>query len=70
MKKHKEKKEDKSEKNEEMSDEKKKEKEPMKAGYMSSSYKMKKEEVDEHMDALDGFSSDDLSEEFKTKTCF
>ena len=66
LKKHKEKKEDKSEKNEEMSDEKKKEKEPMKAGYMSSSYKMKKEEVDEHMDALVA-GSDDLSEEFKTK---
>ena len=66
LKKHKEKKEDKSEKNEEMSDEKKKEKEPMKAGYMSSSYKMKKEEVDEHMDALIA-GSDDLSEEFKTK---
>ena len=39
---------------------------PMKAGYMSSNYKMKKEEVDEHMDALVA-GQDDLSEEFKTK---
>ena len=34
---------------------------------MSSSYKMKKEEVDEHMYALVA-GSDDLSEEFKTKS--
>ena len=39
---------------------------PMSAGYMKSSYKMKKEEVDEHMDALVA-GQDDLSEEFKTK---
>ena len=38
----------------------------MKAGYMSSNYKMKKEEVDEHMNALVA-GQDDLSEEFKTK---
>ena len=37
-----------------------------KEGYMKASYKMKKEEVDEHMDALVA-GSDDLSEEFKTK---
>ena len=41
-------------------------KKPMKAGYMQSNYKMKKEEVDEHMDALVA-GQDDLSEEFKTK---
>ena len=41
-------------------------KKPMKAGYMSSNYKMKKEEVDEHMNALVA-GQDDLSEEFKTK---
>ena len=41
-------------------------KKPMKAGYMQSSYKMKKEEVDEHMNALVA-GQDDLSEEFKTK---
>ena len=35
---------------------------------MKSSYKMKKEEVDEHMNALVG-GQDDLSEEFKTKAC-
>ena len=40
--------------------------EPVKAGYMKSSYKMKKEEVDEHMNALVA-GQDDLSEEFKTK---
>ena len=39
---------------------------PMSAGYMKSSYKMKKEEVDEHMNALVA-GQDDLSEEFKTK---
>ena len=64
----KEDKEEKSEKSEEVkSDEKKDEKEE---GYgmttASKSYKMKKEEVDEHMDALTA-GSDDLSEEFKTK---
>jgi hypothetical protein len=41
-------------------------KKPMKAGYMSSNYKMKKEEVDERMNALVA-GQDDLSEEFKTK---
>ena len=44
----------------------KKKMEPVKAGYMKSSYKMKKEEVDEHMNALVA-GQDDLSEEFKTK---
>jgi hypothetical protein len=58
LKKHNKKDEETSEK----SDEKKDEKE----GYMKSSYKMKKEEVDEHMDALTA-GQDDLSEEFKTK---
>jgi hypothetical protein len=43
-----------------------KDKKPMKAGYMASNYKMKKEEVDEHMNALVA-GQDDLSEEFKTK---
>jgi hypothetical protein len=42
------------------------EKKTVKAAYMKSSYKMKKEEVDEHMDALVA-GQDDLSEEFKTK---
>ena len=71
LKKHQAKKEDKEEKSEKSeevkSDEKKDEKEE---GYgmttASKSYKMKKEEVDEHMDALTA-GSDDLSEEFKTK---
>ena len=72
LKKHKEKSEDKEDKKDEKEvkemdmpkdDMKKK---PMKAGYMSSNYKMKKEEVDEHMDALVA-GQDDLSEEFKTK---
>ena len=71
LKKHQAKKEDKEEKSEKSeevkSDEKKDEKEE---GYgmttASKSYKMKKEEVDEHMDALVA-GSDDLSEEFKTK---
>ena len=62
LKKHNDKKEDKSEKSE--SDEKKSEKEGY--GMKSASYKMKKEEVDEHMDALVA-GQDDLSEEFKTK---
>jgi len=47
-------------------DKDKKKMEPVKAGYMKSSYKMKKEEVDEHMNALVA-GQDDLSEEFKTK---
>ena len=80
LKKHKEKSEDKdADKKDEKEvkemdmpkDDMKKEKKPvnamaMKAGYMSSNYKMKKEEVDEHMDALVA-GQDDLSEEFKTK---
>ena len=65
MKKHQDKKEDKSEKSEEKSDEKKDEKEEGYGNKMAS-YKMKKEEVDEHMDALTA-GQDDLSEEFKTK---
>lgn len=65
LKKHQDKKEDKSEKSEEKSDEKKDEKEEG-YGMKSASYKMKKEEVDEHMDALTA-GQDDLSEEFKTK---
>ena len=59
LKKHQDKKEDKSEK----SDSKDKEEG---YGMKSASYKMKKEEVDEHMDALTA-GQDDLSEEFKTK---
>ena len=75
LKKHKEKSEEKEEdkkdakdevKEEDMPHDKKKDKEPMKAGYMSSSYKMKKEEVDEHMEAIVA-GQDDLSEEFKSK---
>jgi hypothetical protein len=67
LKKHQDKKEDKSEKSEEVkSDEKKDEKEEGYGLNASKSYKMKKEEVDEHMDALTA-GSDDLSEEFKTK---
>ena len=79
LKKHKEKSEEKEDKKDEKEvkemdmpkDDMKKEKKPMnamamKAGYMSSNYKMKKEEVDEHMDALVA-GQDDLSEEFKTK---
>ena len=69
LKKHQDKKEDKEEKSEKSeevkSDEKKDEKEEG-YGMKSASYKMKKEEVDEHMDALTA-GSDDLSEEFKTK---
>ena len=65
LKKHQDKKEDKSEKSEEKSDEKKDEKEEGYGNKMAS-YKMKKEEVDEHMDALTA-GQDDLSEEFKTK---
>ena len=79
LKKHKEKSEDKEDKKDEKEvkemdmpkDDMKKDKKPMnamamKAGYMSSNYKMKKEEVDEHMNALVA-GQDDLSEEFKTK---
>ena len=73
LKKHKEKSEDKEDKKDvkdvkEMDhmDKDKKKMEPVKAGYMKSSYKMKKEEVDEHMNALVA-GQDDLSEEFKTK---
>ncbi|MDB4681346.1 hypothetical protein OAE88_00400 [bacterium] len=71
LKKHKEKSEDKEDKKdakdvEEAEDHMDKDKKPMKAGYMSSNYKMKKEEVDEHMNALVA-GQDDLSEEFKTK---
>ena len=74
LKKHKEKSEDKEDKKDEKEvkemdthmDKDKKKMEPVKAGYMKSSYKMKKEEVDEHMNALVA-GQDDLSEEFKTK---
>ena len=70
LKKHKEKSEDKEDKKDakdvEEDDHMDKDKKPMKAGYMSSNYKMKKEEVDEHMNALVA-GQDDLSEEFKTK---
>ena len=70
LKKHQDKKEDKEEKSEKSeevkSDEKKDEKEEGYGLNASKSYKMKKEEVDEHMDALTA-GSDDLSEEFKTK---
>ncbi len=80
LKKHKEKSEEKEDKKDEKEevkemdmpkDDMKKEKKPMnamamKSGYMSSNYKMKKEEVDEHMEAIVA-GQDDLSEEFKTK---
>ena len=76
LKKHKEKSEDKDAEDKKdvkdvkeadhMDKDKEKKMEPVKAGYMKSSYKMKKEEVDEHMDALVA-GQDDLSEEFKTK---
>jgi hypothetical protein len=75
LKKHKEKSEDKEDKKdakdveEDMhNDDSKKDKKHMAAGYGAkmASYKMKKEEVDEHMDALVA-GQDDLSEEFKTK---
>ena len=76
LKKHKEKSEDKDAEDKKdvkdvkeadhMDKDKMKKMEPVKAGYMKSSYKMKKEEVDEHMDALVA-GQDDLSEEFKTK---
>jgi len=65
LKKHQDKKEDKSEKSETShEDEKMKKKEGY--GMKSASYKMKKEEVDEHMQAMVA-GQDDLSEEFKTK---
>jgi len=76
LKKHKEKSEEKEDKKdakdveEDMhNDDSKKEKKHMAAGYgakMASYHKMKKEEVDEHMNALVA-GQDDLSEEFKTK---
>jgi hypothetical protein len=75
LKKHKEKSEEKEDKKdakdveEDMhNDDSKKDKKHMAAGYGAkmASYKMKKEEVDEHMDALVA-GQDDLSEEFKTK---
>ena len=73
LKKHKEKSEEKEDKKDEKEvkemdhmDKDKKKMKPVKAGYMKSSYKMKKEEVDEHMNALVA-GQDDLSEEFKTK---
>jgi len=74
LKKHKEKSEEKEDKKDakdevkEMDhmDKDKKKMEPVKAGYMKSSYKMKKEEVDEHMEAIVA-GQDDLSEEFKSK---
>merc|ERR1711907_910006 len=74
LKKHKEKSEDKDAEDKDEKevkemdhmDKDKKKMEPVKAGYMKSSYKMKKEEVDEHMNAL-VVGQDDLSEEFKTK---
>jgi len=69
LKKHKEKKEDKeekSEKSEEVKSDEKKADEKEGYGMKSASYKMKKEEVDEHMNAMVA-GQDDLSEEFKTK---
>ena len=73
LKKHKEKSEDKeSEDKKDVKDVKEEdmpkddEKKTVKAGYMKSSYKMKKEETDEHINALVA-GQDDLSEEFKTK---
>ena len=77
LKKHKEKSEDKEDKKDEKEvkemdmpkDDMKKDKKTMAAGYgakMASYHKMKKEEVDEHMNALVA-GQDDLSEEFKTK---
>ena len=58
LKKHQDKKDEKSETTHDKEDEKMKD--------VKASYKMKKEEVDEHMDALTA-GQDDLSEEFKTK---
>ena len=68
LKKHKEKKEDKEEKSEKTETSHEDEKMKKKEGYgmKSASYKMKKEEVDEHMNAMVA-GQDDLSEEFKTK---
>ena len=68
LKKHKEKKEDKEDKSEKTEASHEDEKMKKKEGYgmKSASYKMKKEEVDEHMNAM-VTGQDDLSEEFKTK---
>ena len=68
LKKHKEKKEDKEDKSEKTETSHEDEKMKKKEGYgmKSASYKMKKEEVDEHMNAMVA-GQDDLSEEFKTK---
>ena len=75
LKKHKEKSEDKdADKKDEKEvkemdmpkDDMKKDKKPVNAMMKMASYKMKKEEVDEHMNALVA-GQDDLSEEFKTK---
>ena len=74
LKKHKEKSEDKEDKKDEKEvkemdmpkDDMKKDKKPVNAMMKMASYKMKKEEVDEHMNALVA-GQDDLSEEFKTK---
>ena len=68
LKKHKEKKEDKEDKSEKTEASHEDEKMKKKEGYgmKSASYKMKKEEVDEHMNAMVA-GQDDLSEEFKTK---
>jgi len=56
----------KDDKKEEVESDKEKKDEKESYGNKMASYKMKKEEVDEHMDALVA-GSDDLSEEFKTK---
>ena len=68
LKKHKEKKEDKEDKSVKTEASHEDEKMKKKEGYgmKSASYKMKKEEVDEHMNAMVA-GQDDLSEEFKTK---
>ena len=74
LKKHKEKSEEKEDKKDEKEvkemdmpkDDMKKDKKPVNAMMKMASYKMKKEEVDEHMNALVA-GQDDLSEEFKTK---
>ena len=56
----------KDDKKEEVESDKEKKDEKESYGNKMASYKMKKEEVDEHMDALVA-GQDDLSEEFKTK---
>ena len=68
LKKHKEKKEDKEDKSEKTEASHEDEKMKKKEGYgmKSAAYKIKKEEVDEHMNAMVA-GQDDLSEEFKTK---